>query len=146
MGTEVSAELRWQVAERAYHVCEYCLVHEDDLFHACEVDHVISVKHGGQTVLANLAYACFHCNRHKGSDVGSIAPSTGAFVRFFNPRVDRWSDHFYFSIGRIEASSEIGEATARILNFNHPDRIVLRKLLGDQGRYPTVEALARMKE
>lgn len=146
MGIDLSDELRRRVAERAYHVCEYCLVHEDDLLHACEVDHVISVKHGGQTVFENLANACFHCNRHKGSDVGSIARSSGNFVRFFNPRADRWSDHFSIHSGRIESSSEIGEATLRILEFNHPDRVLLRKLLANEGRYPTVEALARMKE
>jgi len=146
MGIDISNEVRRLVAERAYHVCEYCLVHEDDLFHECEVDHVISVKHGGQTVLENLANACFHCNRHKGSDVGSVVPGTGQFIRFFNPRADRWVEHFFIQSGRIDALSAIGEATARILDFNHPDRISLRKLLTEEGRYPTVEALARMKE
>jgi hypothetical protein len=146
MGIEISNELRRLVAERAYHVCEYCLVHEDDLFHMCEVDHVISVKHGGQTVMENLANACFHCNRHKGSDVGSIVPGTGQFVRFFNPRIDRWGEHFFIHSGRIESLSATGEATARILDFNHPDRIALRKLLAEEGRYLTVEALARIKE
>jgi hypothetical protein len=29
MASEVSDRLRRQVAERAYHVCEYCLIHED---------------------------------------------------------------------------------------------------------------------
>jgi hypothetical protein len=113
---------------------------------ACEIDHVISMKHGGKTVMENLAAACFHCNRHKGSDVGSIAPSTGELVRFFNPRADRWADHFYIGAGRIEFLTPIGEATARILDFNHPDRVLHRNLLAQVGRYPTTEALARMKE
>jgi len=60
MAGEVSDALRRTVADRAYHVCEYCLVHEEDLYHGCEVDHVISVKHGGLTVPENLAWACFH--------------------------------------------------------------------------------------
>lgn len=146
MGIDITDELRRQVAERAYHVCEYCLVHEEDLLHACEVDHVISVKHGGRTSLENLANACFHCNRHKGSDVGSVASSAGTFVRFYNPRADRWSDHFYLASGRIETLTAIGEATARILDFNHPERALLRKALADAGKYPTIGALARMKE
>ena len=49
MNAEVSDATRRQVAERAYHVCEYCLVHEADLFHGCEVDHVVSLKHNGAT-------------------------------------------------------------------------------------------------
>jgi hypothetical protein len=32
MASDVSERLRQEVAERAYHVCEYCLVHEDDTF------------------------------------------------------------------------------------------------------------------
>lgn len=146
MGIDISDELRRRVAERAYHVCEYCLVHEDDLLHACEVDHVISIKHGGPTGFENLANACLHCNRHKGSDVGSVVPATDDFVRFYNPRSDRWSDHFYFASGRIEALNAMGEATARILDFNHPERVLLRKVLADAGKYSTIGALARMKE
>lgn len=146
MDNNISVELRRAVVERAYRLCEYCLVHEDDLFHPCEVDHVISIKHGGQTVLQNLAYACFHCNRHKGSDIGSLIPASGRLVRFFHPRTDHWSDHFYIISGRIESSSSIGEATSRILEFNQFDRVVFRKLLTDSGRYPTVEALARINE
>ncbi|MCX6927748.1 MAG: hypothetical protein NT154_31735 [Verrucomicrobia bacterium] len=36
MASDVHERLRWQVVERAYHVCEYCLVHEDDTFHRDE--------------------------------------------------------------------------------------------------------------
>ncbi|MBM3888629.1 MAG: HNH endonuclease [Verrucomicrobia bacterium] len=145
MSSEVGEGLREHVAERAYRVCEYCLVHEDDLFHDCEVDHIISLKHGGATGPENLAYACFHCNRHKGTDVGSIASKTGQFTRFFNPRSDRWESHFYVNGGRIEPLSDIGEVTCRVLEFNHPERVLQRSLLAEAGRYPTVEALARMK-
>ena len=38
MSHEVSLALRRLVADRAYRVCEYCLVHEDDLYHGCEVE------------------------------------------------------------------------------------------------------------
>ncbi len=47
MASDVSERLRRQVAERAYHVCEYCLIHEDDSFWGCQVDHIISRKHCG---------------------------------------------------------------------------------------------------
>lgn len=146
MGAEVSEALHRLVAERAWHVCEYCLVHEDDVYHGCEVDHIRSVKHGGLTVAENLALACFHCNRHKGTDLGSVSPNTAALVRFYNPRTDRWKDHFYRSEGRIEALTDIGEVTVRVLDFNHPERVAFRRLLSESGRYPSVEALALLKE
>jgi len=84
----ISAALRQLVATRADYLCEYCLIHEEDTFFGCEVDHIISEKHGGQTAEGNLAYACAFCNRSKGSDVGSIVHQTGLFARFFNPRTD----------------------------------------------------------
>jgi hypothetical protein len=146
MGEDIGAPLRRLVAERACHLCEYCLVHEDDLYHGCEVDHIISLKHGGLTAPENLAYACFHCNRHKGTDLGSLHAASGGFVRFYNPRSHRWSEHFACWQGRIEPLTPIGEVTVRVLDFDHPERVALRKLLAEIGRYPTLEALARMRE
>jgi hypothetical protein len=145
MSSEVSEALRRLVADRAYHVCEYCLVHEQDVYHGCEVDHVRSVKHGGRAIADNLAFACFHCNRHKGTDLGSVSARTGALVRFYNPRTDRWSEHFQANEGRIEPLTDIGEVTVRLLEFNHPERVAFRKMLAETGRYPTVEALALLR-
>jgi hypothetical protein len=146
MSSQISEALRRLVAERGYHVCEYCLIHEEDAYHGCEVDHIVSLKHGGLTVPENLANACFHCNRRKGTDVGSIDVRTGKFVRLFHPRADRWRDHFYLSEGRIEPLTDIGEVTSRVLDLNHPKRVTFRKLLAGIGRYPTLAALARMQE
>src|SRR5919199_3730865 len=101
MSSYVSAELRRLVAQRANGLCEYCLIHESDTFLGCQVDHVISEKHGGTTELDNLAYACTFCNRAKGTDVGSIVRSTGIFCRFFNPRLDQWAEHFELDGARI---------------------------------------------
>ena len=67
-------------------------------------------------------------------------------VRFYNPRTDRWKEHFYLSEGRIEPLSEIGEVTIRVLELNHPERVAFRKLLAETGRYPSVEALARIRD
>jgi hypothetical protein len=36
MASDVSDRLRRQIIERAYHVCEYCLVHEDDSFYVSD--------------------------------------------------------------------------------------------------------------
>ena len=47
MSSEVSERLRRLVAERAYHVCEYCLIHEEDTFWGCQLDYIISRKHRG---------------------------------------------------------------------------------------------------
>src|SRR5437868_10451723 len=104
MTTYISADMRLLVASRAGYVCEYCLIHEEDTYLGCQVDHIISEKHGGPTVADNLAYACTFCNRAKGSDIGSLSVA-GHFERFFNPRSDRWTEHFVLVGNRIEAKS-----------------------------------------
>ena len=142
----VPEELRNLVIARAEHLCEYCLIHEDDTFFGCEVDHIISVKHGGLAEATNLAFACVFCNRHKGSDIGSILPRTGEFLRFFNPRTDRWAEHFRLNGALIESLSGIGEVTARILGFNNTDRILERELLMAMGIYPPTAAKARLQD
>jgi 5-methylcytosine-specific restriction endonuclease McrA len=86
MADGVNAEIRLLVAGRADHLCEYCLIAENDTFFGCQVDHIISLKHHGQTKAENLAYACAFCNRFKGSDIASLSSQTGALVRLFNPR------------------------------------------------------------
>lgn len=140
MSSYVSADLRQHVESRANQLCEYCLIHEDDTFLGCQVDHIIAEKHGGPTEADNLCLACTFCNRGKGSDIASIAGSTGQLVRLYNPRTDRWSDHFVLMNAIIEPRTEIGEATAKILGFNEADRIQERALLRDAARYPPEQA------
>jgi HNH endonuclease len=131
----ISAELRQTVADRANQVCEYCLIAEADTFYGCEVDHIISLKHGGSSDAGNLAYACALCNRAKGSDIGSIS-GAGEFIRFFSPRTDSWSDHFRLQGATILALTAIGEVTARILGFNESARVHERDEMIQFGKYP----------
>jgi hypothetical protein len=145
MTSYVSADLRRLVAARADGLCEYCLIHETDTWFGCQIDHVISEKHGGQTLAENLAYACTFCNRAKGTDLGSIAEISSNLVRFFNPRVDRWADHFRLSGARIEPSTEIGEVTVRIFGFNTVERLLEREALRAVRRFPCKEAAARLR-
>jgi HNH endonuclease len=119
-------------------------VSEANTFYGCEVDHIISVKHGGSSDADNLAYACAVCNRYKGSDIGSIS-STGEFIRFFNPRVDRWAEHFRLDDEFITPLTMIGEVTARILEFNDSARLHEREEMMGFGKYPNEAALALMK-
>lgn len=144
MSSYVSTALRRLVAVRAEFLCEYCLIHEDDTVFGCEVDHIISEKHGGETDADNLAYACAFCNRTKGSDIGSIVQRTGTLVRFFNPRTDLWTEHFALDDVTIVALSDIGEVTARILDFNNSDRLLERQALRVVDRYPSAAAMTRI--
>lgn len=120
------------------------VIHEDDAFFGCEVDHIVSLKHSGPTKAENLVYACSFCNRNKGSDIASVLGAGGELVRFFTPRIDVWSEHFRLDGILIEPLTSIGEATARILKFNEIERVLERQTLIAIGRYPSKPALVRM--
>ena len=141
MSNYISPETRQIVASRANFVCEYCLIAEADAYFRFQVEHIISRKHGGSSELENLALACVFCNRYKGSDIASLIPESGELVRFFNPRINRWREHFRLNGVVIEPLTEIGEATVRILQMNHDDQILERQVLSRRGRYPSEAAV-----
>jgi hypothetical protein len=144
MTNYVNAHLRRLVISRAERLCEYCLIHADDTVFGCQVDHIISHKHGGMTEESNLAYACVFCNRYKGSDVGSIIPNSGNFSRFYDPRIELWSDRFFLDEVRIEGITEIGVVTAQVLRFNETSRLLERQALQILERFPSPAALRRI--
>jgi hypothetical protein len=135
--TDISEEMRRQVADRANRQCEYCLINEADSGFHHQVDHIVSRKHGGVSTLENLALACVLCNRHKGTDIASIDSKTGGITRLLNPRQDRWSDHFRIENGRIIPTSPVGRVTASLLKLNTAERIAERLQLLALGRYST---------
>ena len=141
MSSYVSADLRRLVMTRASHLCEYCLVHEEDTYLGCQVEHIIAEKHNGLTEEDNLAYACTFCNRAKGTDIGSISTDTGEYTRFFHPRRDLWREHFVMNGTLIEPLTAVGEVTARLLQFNHRDRVLERDTLAAISRYPSPAAV-----
>lgn len=140
----LNQELRRLVANRADYLCEYCLISEHDTILGCAIDHIISLKHGGDSSYDNLAYCCVYCNRFKGSDIGSIILEKKEFVRFYNPRWDKWGIHFKLNNFTIEPLTDIGKVTARILGFNDQPRLLERQLLINKKKYPTPEAMKRM--
>lgn len=132
----ISAALRREVRERARERCEYCLLAESQAFFPHEPDHLIAIKHGGKTVSANLALACFDCNRSKGSDIASLDPVSGDLVALFNPRTQSWSEHFRTHGGEIIPLTPVGRATERMLKLNLPSRIEARERWARLGLYP----------
>ena len=101
----ISVELRKLVRQRASKRCEYCLIHQDFSIYTHEVDHIIAVKHGGETTADNLALSCLSCNRHKGSDFATIDQVTQEIVPLFNPRRQAWDGHFSIENARIEGKT-----------------------------------------
>jgi hypothetical protein len=125
------------VIERAENRCEYCLFPQAARLIKHHIEHIIALKHGGQTFEENLALACPFCNEQKGTDIGSFDfENNNKFVGFFNPRTQIWAEHF-----QIEEDGEIipiipeARVTARILKFNDAERIEERRELIEAGLY-----------
>lgn len=125
------------VAERAGRRCEYCLFNEDDDVDFFHVEHVVAKKHGGSDDTDNLAFACQHCNLHKGPNLTGVDPQSGSQdpVALFHPRRDAWGSHFRFDGARILGVTAIGRATVSCLNMNASYRVEVRAFLGYTDRF-----------
>jgi hypothetical protein len=138
----IPAALRRQVRARAGERCEYCLLPASVAFFPHEVDHVIAAKHGGGGEMANLAFACWRCNRHKGTDLGSFDPLTGEYSFLFNPRRHQWADHFVLEHEAMIGLMPEGPTTIRLLQLNTGERVAERRRLlaaGEPVRSPDAQ-------
>jgi hypothetical protein len=99
---------------------------------AFHVEHIVPRQHGGTDDPDNLAFACHHCNLHKGPNLTGIDPETGDIVPLFDPRRQRWEDHFKMEWPELIGKTTIGRATVRVLSINASTRIELRMALRGQ--------------
>jgi hypothetical protein len=54
----------------------------------------------------------------------------------FNPRTDRWTDHFAVAGHVLIARTEIAEVTLKLPRLNFPERVAERSLLQHIGEFP----------
>ncbi len=126
------------VANRAAHRCEYCRAPELVFNFPFEVEHMIPVSRSGSDSESNLALACRSCNLRKGTRINGTDPESQAEFRFFNPREDKWSEHFHFHIesGIITDITSIGKVTINCLEMNSQTQITARQLWIRLGLFP----------
>jgi hypothetical protein len=118
------------IARRADHRCEYCRAPEVAFNFPFEVEHVVPTSQGGSGDPSNLALACRACNARKGDALTGTDEATGEDTPLFNPRTDRWSEHFEFDqdSGRLVGLSPVGRATITRLDMNHPLQLIARDM------------------
>ena len=139
--TAISAALRQRVAEASRFRCGYCLTSQRVIGPLLEIDHIIPEAHGGSSEEANLFLACPMCNSHKGDRLTAIDPETQLVAALFNPRMERWDDHFAWSDGGavLQGRTPTGRATVIALAMNHPDMVATRRLWVLAGWHPPDE-------
>jgi 5-methylcytosine-specific restriction endonuclease McrA len=123
------------VRDRANGRCEYCLLPEDADEWPFHIDHVVAKQHGGDEHVENLCLACIRCNVRKGTNLASIDPRTGERAQLFDPRRDRWADHFALRNARIVGLTMIGRCTVRLLRMTDYPRLEVRRELIADGRF-----------
>ena len=116
----VSPSTRRVVRERAQRCCEYCHADERWQFIRFTIDHVLPQSAGGSDEDDNLALACRNCNERRGNRIEGRDPETDEVIPLFNPRRERWADHFAWDADRLRivGRTPTGRATVALLDLN----------------------------
>ena len=135
---KIPSDLRQRVERAAGYRCGYCLTPQEITGLKMDVDHILPEAAGGDTVEENLWLACVACNRAKHDQVYGRDPSTGDAVRLFNPRDQRWTEHFAWSPDgtQIVGLTSCGRATVEHLRMNNLDVVTARYLWVLVGWWP----------
>ncbi len=139
----ISERLRQTIREQAKYRCGYCLMHQRHVYAPMEIDHLNPRSHGGSDDEENLWLACPFCNIYKSNLADGVDDATGERIPLFNPRRQRWLDHFKFGIDRAEiiGITPCGRATLKALRINDVDPLEYRRLLVKFSEYPPKEYL-----
>lgn len=134
----LSHAVRAEVRERAGGCCEYCRHQEAYSSDSFAIDHVLPKSRGGSDESDNLSLACIGCNGRKYNKTDGIDPVSGRDAPLFNPRVDRWSEHFRWNADstRIIGITAKGRATEQELALNRQNLVRLRTVLRRVGKHP----------
>ena len=137
-GVYVSKTLRRKVATQAHHRCGYCLSAEELTGIPCDVDHIIPMSVGGQTIEENLWLVCSPCNQRKSDRTSASDPLTRRIVRLFNPRTDDWADHFVWAADGLlmMGTTAVGRATVAALQLNREMLVNARRRWIQGGWHP----------
>lgn len=129
-------EIVQQVEIRAEGRCEYCRMHQALQGATFHVEHILPSSRGGATNLDNLAWSCPGCNLRKSDRIEALDPQSGAISPLFNPRTDRWPEHFQRQGYRLVGQTPVGRVTVSILELNHPRRVLIRQAEELFGLFP----------
>jgi hypothetical protein len=93
-----------------------------------EIEHIICLALGGTDDESNLWLACGLCNVFKGTQISAIDPLIGERVLLFNPRTQKWSEHFCWDKTGILiiGLTPVGRATVIALQLNNDLAVTVR--------------------
>lgn len=136
--SRIPSALRRLVRLRARSLCEYCRSFMDYTGHEFTVDHIIPQSEGGESSFDNLCFCCFWCNNYKQVRTRFRDPRTGRTARLFNPRSDKWQEHFRWSstLTQVIGRTASGRATVSCLRLNRESLVRSRTVWVRNGLHP----------
>jgi hypothetical protein len=136
--TILSPSIVKNVIARANKCCEYCQSQDRYSPNRFTIDHVTPESIEINDDFENLAYACFLCNRLKSNKLVGFDALTQTFWPIFNPRLEKWAQHFAWNenASTIIGITPIGRATIKELQLNREKLIEYRAALLVFGVHP----------
>jgi 5-methylcytosine-specific restriction endonuclease McrA len=128
--SSISKSLRQQVINEAGYRCEYCRTSSRLTGMPLVMDHILPSSLGGNDERENLAACCYRCNEFKGAKITANDPVKNESISLFNPRLQRWLDHFQWANGgtHIIGITAIGRGTVLALRLNNEDVVQARAI------------------
>ena len=138
MNGHVPEELRQRIREQADNRCGYCLSPQHLVLGTLEIEHLLPRGRGGSDEEWNLWLACRLCNNYKSDQTSARDPETGQDVTLFNPRQQRWSEHFRWTADgiKIRGRTPCGRATVIALQLNNMVAVTVRRYWVQAGWHP----------
>jgi hypothetical protein len=133
---DIPANLRAEVVRRAGNRCEYCQLSQAGQEATFHVDHVQPKAEDGPTAIDNLALACVSCSLRKGARQSAIERDSGAEVDLFNPRTQKWNEHFRWVGATVQPLTACGRVTVDLLALNRLLIVAIREEERQRGRHP----------
>jgi hypothetical protein len=131
----ISQEVEKRVREAARNRCGYCLTSQENVPVPIEIEHIIPKAKGGTDDEENL------CNSHKGAQTHGYDSITENKVTLFNPRNQKWAEHFQWSEDGtlIIGQTPTGRATVIALKLNDPIAVTVRRRWVSVGWHPPTD-------
>jgi hypothetical protein len=136
--TNIPNEVRERIRQHARDRCQYCLSQQEYVMGRLQIDHIQPVAKGGVDTEDNLCLACELCNQYKWTQTEAHDPVTGKILPLFNPRQQRWAEHFSWSANGTEivGRTACGRATVEALRLNNALAVLVRRNWVRAGWHP----------
>lgn len=139
--TYIPEKIKERVRADFQNRCAYCLSLQRYVYGPFEIEHIIPLFLGGSNNEENLCLSCRLCNSYKSIKITGVDPITQQAVPLFNPRTQRWQDHFRWSRDGlfVMGQTATGRATVDAINLNNDLAVEVRRSWVAVGWHPPAE-------